>query len=651
MATIAFLLNLTILIWFSSTLKFERGVAQVFTGDCYRAERMNTWAHFGINAVSTMLLSGSNYCMQILSAPTRMEIDTAHAKKKWLDIGVPSVRNLKNVAKWKVVMWCLLGLSSLPLHLLYNSVVFASLSTNEYDIVFAVESFVNGEPLSAYEEECYPALKNIQNRARYWDRLGQAECVNAYATGYLDTRRNLVAVVIGDATNGNFSVKLVLHHSFSGSGFEPYEWISYAHSPPSLDRLKLGWDIDYCLSEQVTGKCCVHFSLSVMIVVIICNLGKALLMFHIAFRVKDKPLLTIGDAIDSFSNNSDHTTREMCLSSKESIRVGELPRCSSKIASHYEAAITGYDVATGIQLQKDGFSRTWKAGPIEYEPRVKGWFSAVTRGRGVACLALFSCCMLTVVVCLIFSIKVADSNYGVNRSLLEYINLGFGAVTPTTLITGWDLTSIGGNTVITSVLIANIPQPILSSLYLLFNGVLTSMLLADEWSGYAHKRKPLRVSDPKPGQRSTYFLQLPYRYAVPFLILFAILHWSVSQSIFLAQIASYSKSGELINPAAVSTCGYSPVAIALTLMLGTCLALSMVLLSARRYKRGIPLAGSCSAAISAACHGGEGVDTTAPLQWGVISPEGEEVGHCAFSHKVVRIPIAGRMYAGVLKMD
>ncbi len=259
--------------------------------------------------------------------------------------------------------------------------------------------------------------------------------------------------------------------------------------------------------------------------------------------------------------------------------------------------------------------------------------------------------MLTVVICLIFSIKVADSNYGLNRSLLEYVNLGFGAVTPTTLITGWDLTSIGGNTVIASVLIANIPQPILSFLHLLFNGVFTSMLLADEWSGYAHERKPLRVSDPKPGQRSTYFLQLPYRYAVPFFILFGILHWAVSQSIFLAQVASYSKTGELINPAAVSSCGYSPSAIALTLMLGTCLALSMVILSARRYKRGIPLAGSCSAAISAACHGGEGVDTMAPLQWGVTSPEGEEVGHCAFSDKVVSMPIVGRAYAGVVKMN
>ncbi|ERF73269.1 hypothetical protein EPUS_03101 [Endocarpon pusillum Z07020] len=642
MATLVFLINLTILIWISSTLKFERGVAQVFTGDCRQAEQINTWAHFGINVVSTLLLGGSNYCMQILSAPTRKEIDTAHAKKKWLDIGVSSVRNLRNVSTRKVVMWWWLGLSSLPLHLLYNSVVFASLSTNEYDIVLASEAFLNGGSLSAYHEAWIPELKDIQNRARYWDHLEPAECINAYTAKYLNTRRNLVVVVTDSRSSKNTSVQQILHQSFHDS----LEVRAHAGS-----RNFPEWNINYCLSEQVAGKCRVNFILSIMIVVMICNAGKALVMFHIAFCLKDSSLITIGDAVDSFSNNRDQTTREMCLSSKESIRAGESQGCESKIASYYEAAITGYDAVTGIQVQKVGFSRTWKAGPVKYEPRVKGWFSAVSRGRGVACLVLFFCCMVTVIICLIFSIKATDSNYGLNRTALDYIHLGIGAVTPTTVITGWDITSIVGNAVIASVLIANIPQSILSLLYFLFNGVFTSMLLTDEWSDYAHKRKPLRVSDPKPGQRSTYFLQLPYRYAVPFLILSGILHWSVSQSIFLAQVASYSKTGELIDPAAVSTCGYSPFGIALTLIGGTCLALSTVILSARRHKPGIPLAGSCSAAISAACHGGEDVDTTAPLQWGVTSPKGEKVGHCAFSDKDVRRARAGKLYAGVVKTD
>ena len=250
-----------------------------------------------------------------------------------------------------------------------------------------------------------------------------------------------------------------------------------------------------------------------------------------------------------------------------------------------------------------------------------------------------------------YGISAANANNVAPYSLRGFLDLGIGAVHPSTLISGLSLASIGGSTVIASVLIANIPQPILSFLYLLFNGVFTSMLLADEWSDFAHERKPLRVSDPKLGQRSTYFLQLPYRYAVPLLILSGVLHWSVSQSIFIAQIATFSKTGDLVDPAAVSTCGYSPSAIALTMIIGVCLTLFMALLSLRRYKHGIPLAGSCSAAMSAACHGRSDIDTAAPLQWGVTSEEGEEIGHCAFSDRAVEMPREGRLYAGNYKED
>lgn len=79
---------------------------------------MNSYLHFAINLLSTILLSSSNYCMQCLSAPTRKEVNTAHAKGVWLDIGIPSMRNLRYIDRRRVILWGLLGLSSLPLHLL-----------------------------------------------------------------------------------------------------------------------------------------------------------------------------------------------------------------------------------------------------------------------------------------------------------------------------------------------------------------------------------------------------------------------------------------------------------------------------------------------------------------------------------------------------
>jgi hypothetical protein len=59
------------------------------------------------------------------------------------------------------------------------------------------------------------------------------------------------------------------------------------------------------------------------------------------------------------------------------------------------------------------------------------------------------------------------------------------------------------------------------------------MLMAKEWSDFAHERKALRVTTPSGGQRSTHYLQLPYGYALPLLAASAVLHWLTSQAIFL----------------------------------------------------------------------------------------------------------------------
>lgn len=610
--------------------------------------------------------------MQILSAPTRKEIDKAHARKRWLDVGVPSVRNLNNVAGRKVLMWWLLALSSIPLHLMYNSVFFSTIATNEYDVVFATEVFVQGGPEGAYDETEFPGLEDTQVQAKTWDRLERADCINAYATEFLNTRRSLVAVVVDDAVPRNNSVKRVVPHYIrfgSAFTFNPYGWICDASDGVSrynfteeeksshykcfakvakvkahADRWNSnGLDIDYCLSEPVEGRCSLNFSLSIIVVVMICNVGKALVMFFIAFRIRDKPLITIGDAIDSFLNVNDPTTEGMCLVSKAYIKAGESLKYDNGMLANYEEA--------HIREKWQKLSGNWKPTTMMYQSLLKRWSNAVSKSRWWTCLALFLACMITVTSLLAFGISEANSSNGANISLRGFIDLGLGSVHLSTLISGWNLPSIGGSTVVASVLIANIPQPILSFLYLLFNGVFTSMFLADEWSDFAHERKSLRVSKPKPGQRSTYFLQLPYRYAVPLMILSGVLHWSVSQSIFIAQVASFDKDGEVSDPAAISTCGYSPFAIVITMVIGTCLALFVAVLGRRRYKPGIPLAGSCSAAISAACHGRSDIDTTAPLQWGVTSDEGVEIGHCAFWDRSVSLPRDGAIYAGCRKRD
>ena len=113
-ATLICVINMTVTI----ILSFRARSGLLFEGDCNTSRRINTGLHLVINAMSTILLSSSNYCMQCLSAPTRKEVDKAHAQSTSLNIGVISLGNLRRISKKRVVVWFLLGASSIPLHLL-----------------------------------------------------------------------------------------------------------------------------------------------------------------------------------------------------------------------------------------------------------------------------------------------------------------------------------------------------------------------------------------------------------------------------------------------------------------------------------------------------------------------------------------------------
>ena len=85
----------------------------------------------------------------------------------------------------------------------------------------------------------------------------------------------------------------------------------------------------------------------------------------------------------------------------------------------------------------------------------------------------------------------------------------------------------------------------------------------------------------------------------------------LSQSIFLVVINAYKYDGTP-DPAAGQdriACGYSPIAILITIVVGILVLLGGIANGFRRYPQvGIPLAASCSAAISAACHPPPGDD-------------------------------------------
>lgn len=90
----------------------------LFEGSCEQARRLSSWLHLAINILSTVLLTSGNYAQQVLTAPTRREVDMAHMKQSWLNIGLLSYRNLRGVSKRRVLAWAILAITSIPIHLL-----------------------------------------------------------------------------------------------------------------------------------------------------------------------------------------------------------------------------------------------------------------------------------------------------------------------------------------------------------------------------------------------------------------------------------------------------------------------------------------------------------------------------------------------------
>lgn len=226
------------------------------------------------------------------------------------------------------------------------------------------------------------------------------------------------------------------------------------------------------------------------------------------------------------------------------------------------------------------------------------WSNLLTWHSFIACLATLG-----------FLLPLGVSRLDGETSIAKLYDRGLGKVLVDSLLDGWEISLMSvDNAVVSSVLVANSPQLILSILYFAVNSLLTSMVSAQEWSRFSvnrtdrHQPRALRTSKPIGQQRRTYFLQLPFRFAVPLIGLSALLHWLISQSIFLAVISHYDAYGRLSSAFEIATCAYSPIGMVFLIIIGGCILLGLVGFGLIPLDRNMPLVGSCSAAISAACH-------------------------------------------------
>ncbi|KAL8956158.1 MAG: hypothetical protein Q9193_006239, partial [Seirophora villosa] len=315
----------------------------------------------------------------------------------------------------------------------------------------------------------------------------------------------------------------------------------------------------------------------------------------------DRPLANIGDAICSFLQDPDKTTRRMSLVSKQQIAKSD---------------------------------EIWRKPNAQmYQFRQPRWLYAVSWKRWSLCIGLTLAILITATIFLAAGIA-GLKNRNFPTDVHSLMSMGFGAVHPKSLV-GFITPSASAKSLYLSIGFSNLWQFVVSLLYLAYNAVLTAMLVANEWDEFGKTRKTLRLTSPQGHQRSSYFISVPLKYGLPVLVAFGALHYTISQSVFLVYLIRFLSNGVEDVGYRSAASGYSCLAIITSLGLGFVLLLLLILAGfLGKYQNGTPLASTCSAAISAACHR-PSCDAQAHMfqvQWGVVSwNPSTHVGHCSFT--------------------
>ena len=359
-STTVLVFNVSATIYVATKYGISNGLGDIYRGDCGRVGRYNTLVHLGINVLSTLLLSSSNYCAQLLAAPTRSEVDMAHHNKDWLDIGVPSLRNLwkKRIAPKRKATWILLMISSVLLHLIWNSAVFAARPFNPYQIAVVTSDYL--ADAGTWPTQNNQTLQMLRN-PEFLSRLNRSQCIKNYTSPFSGQKdvlvvaanvtmqdkaslagRNTSSSLLYDFTNISGETSWIWRSSWLCSAFappmkRPKSWCTadflfskqadwtlktyYSFGSEPGDK-SLWVKVDYCLSagfESLDGFCTLRYSVELLLMVCILNLGKCTAIYYTAYlyyRSDRNPrqkasLVTIGDAAASFLVEKDPTTEHL----------------------------------------------------------------------------------------------------------------------------------------------------------------------------------------------------------------------------------------------------------------------------------------------------------------------------------------------------
>ncbi|KAK7957994.1 hypothetical protein PG988_012842 [Apiospora saccharicola] len=631
-AVVVMAVNTGILIWLPRVWPLEsRGIGTIKYGNCMDIRILNATLHVGLNIASSLLLGAGNYCMQILAAPSRLEICQAHAKGASLDIGVPSMRNFLYIKPGRLFLWLSIMLCSTVLHLMsvpdflfedryanchdpssWNSAIFISLpvaavpravATNDFRS--AADNWTTSDPLGHYDwwqkshygwwETKSPALfrEELGNRSAIYAlqselpdmiRLGPQECAQRNIDPLKATGSVIVVARDTASTQNNGSSLIDGWVSGWQAWADSHTWVCNAQYRGNWycdadfaatfgDNWKVlagpnTVSVDHCLvGPEADNDERCGLHYNAYIMGIVCVF--TFLMVVLIWVVLFQHVNT---------KKPDHGRSKVTL-----VTVGD---AISNFLAWPE------DTEDTVRKPKSTKSRRKFAELVKSEWEVMphiSWFKAVSNWTWAVSLCFFA---------LGFAITIYMLNNGIK--ILRHAGVDMGPsgiwkhpmrVNPIAVDSGTgsdrSLRYFMG-----CIFKANWLQLMISFLYLFYNNILTRQLVTDEFLRYLRDdgKKPLRVSSPVGMQRSTYFLSLPWKYSGPLMLTMIVFHTLISQSLFLIQTSAFGpgRDGTRLPDLDFTATAFSIPAAVAAISLGFLLVLGIILHSVLRHWSDIP---------------------------------------------------------------
>ncbi|KAF5010439.1 hypothetical protein FDECE_3408 [Fusarium decemcellulare] len=626
----------------------ESGLGQslLYEGKCDVTSRSNLWIHLAINIIGTGVLASSNFFMQSLVAPTRPEVDKAHALGHWVEIGVQSIRNFRFIGWRKILFWCLFSLSSVPLHLVFNGTVLESKGTNGFTLLVAAQSFIDNEwkglaPITqafpghqvgdprtelyytAYSYNSYDGydketVKKIsssllaRNETNDWEYLDPKTCINRYndPKSALTHYRHVVMMIQNyndvEPTPG-WKLSQVLKNTTNLTNTDSVNplWSMNAYS--RTGRLYSNTYISdpggngMWVTNEAMNTFDVHSGLIVMDRSYVKAPYQVMDITGCWSEIYEAPcrlsiantLLLIVCIMCLFKCLLCFIVLRLRVWGEENPLMTPGDAIASFIATPDEetkgmCTLSMNDLKTTQKHSNSNSKYKWLQGPRPWKSIPKRTFGkAVPLNIWILSSALIGSSLIVAAVMLSLAISgqsLKDARFGHSPQNEDVASAG-----------------LENMSLIELTMVANLPQLILSICYMSYNGLFTRMLAEFEWSKYSVEFRALRVTEPKGKQSATYRLQLPYRFSIPLIIVSTVLHWMYSNCIYVSNYEAFRPQYPY-PPEITVGLQFSSKAILIALVVSITVAITPIFLAFIRLPGITVISGGNSAVISAACH-------------------------------------------------